>query len=58
MATQLQAAPDQRATDHSQPLDSCINALEETPCLWRQGLLRLLKQHLESAIPAGREVLN
>ena len=45
--------------DHLQPLDSVIQALEATSCTWCQGLLRLLKAHLEADIPAaGWEVLN
>ena len=44
---------------HLRPLDSVIQALEETSCTWCTGLLRLLKEHLEVAIPpAGSEVLN
>jgi hypothetical protein len=45
---------------HVRPLDSVLGALEETPCTWCQGLLRLLKQHIEEqSIPAfGWEVLN
>jgi hypothetical protein len=44
---------------HLRPLDTVITALEETRCTWCAGLLRLLKQHLESDIPAlGSEVLN
>ena len=45
--------------DHLQPLDSVIQALEATTCTWCQGLLRLLKQHLEADIPSdGWEVRN
>jgi hypothetical protein len=44
---------------HLRPLDSVILALEATSCTWCQGLLRLLKDHLEADIPtAGSEVLN
>jgi hypothetical protein len=45
---------------HLQPLDIVIVALEESPCPWCQGLLRLLKSHLEEFVPAGYglEVLN
>ncbi len=60
MATHLMTiAPDQRTIDHLRPLDSCIKALEETPCQWCQGLLRLLLSHLEENVPAyGLEVRN
>ncbi len=44
---------------HLRPLDSVILALEASPCAWCQGLLRLIKQHLEEGVPAyGLEVLN
>ena len=44
---------------HLRPHDSVITALEETPCLWCRGLLRLILQHLQESIPAlGSEVLN
>ena len=53
-------APQARTSTHVRPLDSVLCALEETPCTWCQGLLRLLKQHIEEqSIPAfGWEVLN
>ena len=52
-------AHDARQSAHLRPLDSVIRALEESPCAWCQGLLRLIKQHLEEGVPAyGLEVLN
>ncbi len=46
--------------DHLRPLDAVLVALEETSCTWCQGLLTLLKAHLEATnVPAfGQEVLN
>lgn len=53
------ATPDARTSEHLRPLDSVIAALEESPCAWCQGLLRLILQHLEEDIPVYRlEVLN
>ena len=45
---------------HLRPLDAVLVALSETNCTWCQGLLRLIKQHLEETnVPAfGQEVLN
>ncbi len=43
---------------HLRPIDAVLIALEETPCAWCQGLLRLIKAHLEADIPAGWEVRN
>ncbi|MDQ5853706.1 MAG: hypothetical protein M3380_16890 [Chloroflexota bacterium] len=51
-------ASTRRPPTHLQPLDSVIQALEATTCTWCQGLLRLLKQHLEADILSGWEVLN
>jgi len=49
-----------RTSAHVRPLDSVICALEGTSCTWCQGLLRLLKQHIEEqSVPTfGWEVLN
>ena len=55
----LPTAHDARQSAHLRPLDSVIQALEASPCAWCQGLLRLIKQHLEEGVPAyGLEVLN
>ena len=45
---------------HLRPLDAVLVALEATSCTWCQGLLTLLKAHLEETnVPAfGLEVLN
>ena len=62
MAAQQSNTPtahDARQSAHLRPLDSVILALEASPCAWCQGLLRLIKQHLEEGVPAyGLEVLN
>ncbi len=52
------SAPALHDRPHLRPLDSVIQALEATSCTWCQGLLRLLKQHLEADILSGWEVLN
>ncbi len=55
----MPTAHDARQSAHLRPHDCVITALEETPCLWCQGLLRLILQHLQESIPAlGSEVLN
>lgn len=36
---------------HLQPLDSVLNALEASSCTWCQGMLRVLRVHLEEFIP-------
>ena len=52
-------APRAATSAHLRPLDSVLQALEETPCAFCQGLLRLIKAHLETTeIPGGMEVLN
>ncbi len=46
---------------HLRPLDAVLVALEATSCTWCQGLLTLLKAHLEeTSVPAFGlvEVLN
>ncbi len=52
------SAPALHDRAHLRPLDNVILALEPTSCTWCQGLLRLLKQHLEADILSGWEVLN
>ncbi len=55
----VSTAHDARQSAHLRPLDSVICSLEESSCAWCQGLLRLIKQHLEEGVPAyGLEVLN
>ena len=44
----------QSAHIHLQPLDAVIvacEALQESPCTWCQGLMTLLRRHLEAYIP-------
>ncbi len=39
---------------HLRPLDAVIvacEALQESPCTWCQGLMTLLRRHLEAYIP-------
>ncbi len=54
------SAPALHDRTHLRPLDAVLVALAETNCTWCQGLLRLLKAHLEETnVPAfGLEVLN
>ncbi len=40
-------------TGHTAPLDTVIAALDATDCPWCEGLLRLLKEHLEAAMRGG-----
>jgi hypothetical protein len=42
-------------TAHTRPLDSVIQALDDTRCAWCAGLLKLLKQHIEAGIAGGWE---
>ncbi len=53
-------APALHDRTHLRPLDSVIQALEAMSCPWCQGILRLIKQHLEetNVPPFGLEVLN
>jgi len=45
-------ARDQRATDHTRPLDITITALEAAQCGTCQAILHMLLAHLEISIPA------